>query len=274
MKKILEKVVSIAVLVVGLIFITLLLVVIFGSIEGEELNNQLVQVLVISLSVIFGVLGAIMIISAFNDGERLNSILIFKDKESATKAAVPVVKSLVKTASNRVEEAKVNKVVLLGDDNNNVKLVVYIKIKSDDTEDVIKRVRAEIMATCYKVLEYQFSTVDFRITKVKSNYTPSQSEIDAQLELLQKNQLQLSTSDEEVEQTDKETILVEETLDNVAPSEQENQQLTDVDQVENDTKLEKEKPTAVINESKKEEPQSLAVANDAEQKDEENSTEE
>lgn len=274
MKKILEKVVSIAVLVVGLIFITLLLVVIFGSIEGEELNNQLVQVLVISLSVIFGVLGAIMIISAFNDGERLNSILIFKDKESATKAAVPVVKSLVKTASNRVEEAKVNKVVLLGDDNNNVKLVVYIKIKSDDTEDVIKRVRAEIMATCYKVLEYQFSTVDFRITKVKSNYTPSQSEIDAQLELLQKNQLQLSASDEEVEQTDKETILVEETLDNVAPSEQENQQLTDVDQVENDTKLEKEKPTAVINESKKEEPQSLAVANDAEQKDEENSTEE
>ena len=195
MKKILEKVVSIALVVVGLIFITLLLVVIFGSIQGEELNNKLVQVLIISLSIVFAVLGGIMILSSFNDSDRLNSILIFKDKESATKAAVPVVKSLVKTASRRIEEAKVNKVVLLGDDNNNVKLVVYIKIASNDTEAVIKRVRAEIMATCYKVLEYQFSSVDFRITKVKSDYQPTDSEIQAQLALLQREKQTLSTDE-------------------------------------------------------------------------------
>lgn len=224
MKKILEKVVSIALVVVGLIFITLLLVVIFGSIQGEELNNKLVQVLIISLSIVFAVLGGIMILSSFNDSDRLNSILIFKDKESATKAAVPVVKSLVKTASRRIEEAKVNKVVLLGDDNNNVKLVVYIKITSNDTEEVIKRVRAEIMATCYKVLEYQFSSVDFRITKVKSDYQPTDSEIQAQLALLQREKQTLSTDEvaedikaiDEPESTEEVVEEVVETAEDVA----------------------------------------------------------
>lgn len=224
MKKILEKVVSIALVVVGLIFITLLLVVIFGSIQGEELNNKLVQVLIISLSIVFAVLGGIMILSSFNDSDRLNSILIFKDKESATKAAVPVVKSLVKTASRRIEEAKVNKVVLLGDDNNNVKLVVYIKIASNDTEAVIKRVRAEIMATCYKVLEYQFSSVDFRITKVKSDYQPTDSEIQAQLALLQREKQTLSTDEvaedikaiDEPESTEEVVEEVVETAEDVA----------------------------------------------------------
>lgn len=186
MKKILEKIVSVSLTVVGLLFIALLFVIMFGAVSVDELNNQLVKVLVISLSAVFSVLAIIMIFSSFTDHDKLNSILLFKDKESATKASVSVVKKLVKNASKRVEAAKVTKVVLIGDENNNVKLVVYIKVKSNETETVINRVRAEIMATCDKVLEYQFSTVDFKITQVKADYKPTDSEIDAKVAAFQR----------------------------------------------------------------------------------------
>ncbi|HOB64543.1 MAG TPA: hypothetical protein PKH08_05275 [Clostridia bacterium] len=186
MRKILEKIVSIALTVIGLLFIALLLVVMFGAVGVDELDNQVVKALVIALTGVFVVLAAIMIAASFADNDKLNSILLFKDKESATKAAVTVVKSLVKKASKRVEQAKVTKVVLFGDENNNVRLVVYIKIKGNDTEAVINRVRAEIEATCDKVLEYRFAAIDFRITLVKADYKPSDSEIDAKVAAFKK----------------------------------------------------------------------------------------
>lgn len=186
MKKILEKIISVSLMVVGLLFIALLLVVMFGAIGVDELDNQVVKALTIALSVIFAVLAVIMIASAFADRDKLNSILLFKDKESATKATVSVVKSLIKKASKRVEAAKVTKAVLIGDENNNVRLIVYIKVRSNDTEVVINRVRAEIMATCEKVLEYNFASVDFKIVGVKADYKPSDSEIDAKIAAYQK----------------------------------------------------------------------------------------
>ncbi len=178
MKKILEKIVAISLTVIGLLLITLLIVVMLNAIDVKELDNQLVKVLIISLSVVFAVLAGIIIAMSFSDSDRLNSIILFKDKESATKATVSVVKKMVKKAAKRVEEAKVTKVSMYGDENNDVKLAISLKICSDKTEEVIDRVRGEIMATCSKILVYDFSSIDFKVVKLKSDYVPTKDEIE------------------------------------------------------------------------------------------------
>ena len=203
MKKILEKIVAISLTVVGMLLIALLLVVMFNAIDVEEMDNQLVKVLIISLSVVFAVLAGIVIAMSFSDSDRLNSIILFKDKESATKATVSVVKKMVRKASKRVEEAKITKVSMFGDDNNDVKLAVNLKIKSEKTEEIIDRVRGEIMTTCSKILVYKFSSIDFKVVNLKSDYVPSAEEIEKTIaDYRKENEIIKETTTVEVEDED------------------------------------------------------------------------
>lgn len=186
MKKLLERIVAIALTVIGALLIALLLVVMFKAVDVAELDNQVVKILIMSLSVIFAILAALCIGAAFSDNDKLKAVLMFKDKESATKATVGVVKKLAKKAAKNVPNAKVTKVLLFVDDNNNVKLRVSIRVKGNDTENVINRVRAEITSTIAAVLDVEFASVDFKLIGVKTNYKPTDKEIDDKVKEYQK----------------------------------------------------------------------------------------
>jgi hypothetical protein len=178
MKKLLERIVSIALTVIGALLIALLLVVMFKAVDVKELDNQVVKILIMSLSVIFAILAALCIGAAFSDNDKLKAVLMFKDKESATKATVGVVKKLAIKAAKNVPNARVSKVLLLVDDNNNVKLRINLRVKGDDTENVINLVRAQITATIAAVLDVEFASVDFKLVGVKTSYKPDDKEID------------------------------------------------------------------------------------------------
>ncbi|MDR3186675.1 MAG: hypothetical protein LBU04_07785 [Christensenellaceae bacterium] len=218
MKKILEKIVSITLAFIALLFVILMLVVMFKPEYAENMNNALVHVLMIIFAGIFGVLTAINIISAFSDAERINNILLFKGKDSATKASISVVKKIAKVSTAQIEGAKLRKATLYVDENNDVKMKVDLKINDSDVEKIISSVRANLITTFDEVLGFRFKSIDFSVINLKNEtYTPDPDRIKIEKEKFSREQAIIKANeeakrlreeaDELAEEADSETIL-------------------------------------------------------------------
>ncbi len=178
MKKIFEKVVTITLGVISLFFVIMMLVTAFGGLELSDFENSIVRALLICLAVIFAVLTGLAVFAAFQDNEKLSSVVLFKNKESATKATVAVVKRTAKRVVKEIPEAKLTKVQIVADDNGNVRLKVDVKLATDATMEVVTKVRALLIDTFANVFGIEFASIDFRIVKSKNSYVPSAAAVD------------------------------------------------------------------------------------------------
>ena len=184
MKKIFEKVVTITLGVISLFFVIMMLVTAFGGLELNDFDNSIVRALLICLAVIFAVLTGLAVFAAFQDNEKLSSVVLFKNKESATKATVAVVKRTAKRVVKEIPEAKLTKVQIVADDNGNVRLKVDVKLATDATMEVVTKVRALLIDTFANVFGIEFASIDFRIVKSKNSYLPSAAAVDKRVEEL------------------------------------------------------------------------------------------
>ncbi|MFI3229279.1 MAG: hypothetical protein R3Y23_03875 [Bacillota bacterium] len=183
MKKLLEKIVSIALALVSLVFVALIITMVFKPEYVTELNNQLVKAMLVAFCAVFGILTAINIATAFRSVDKLSSVILFKGKSSATRATIGVVKKYVKTAAKNVEGARVTKVVLFVDENNNVKMKADLKITSEkQVIDVVTAVKAHVADTLMGVLGLEFATIDFTTVGVKNKYEPNKEAIAQNIE--------------------------------------------------------------------------------------------
>lgn len=178
MKKIFEKVVTVTLGVISLFFVIMMLVTAFGGLELNDFDNSIVRALLICLAVIFAVLTGLAVFAAFQDNEKLSSVMLFKNKESATKATVAVVKRTAKRVIKDIPEAKLTKVQIVADDNGNVRLKVDLKLSTDATMDVVTKVRATLIDTFANIFGIEFASIDFRIVKSKNSYVPSAAAVD------------------------------------------------------------------------------------------------
>lgn len=178
MKKIFEKVVTITLGVISLFFVIMMLVTAFGGLELSDFDNSIVRALLICLAVIFAVLTGLAVFAAFQDNEKLSSVVLFKNKESATKATVAVVKRTAKRVVKEIPEAKLTKVQIVADENGNVRLKVDVKLATDATMEVVTKVRALLIDTFANVFGIEFASIDFRIVKSKNSYVPSAAAVD------------------------------------------------------------------------------------------------
>ena len=184
MKKIFEKVVTVTLGVISLFFVIMMLVTAFGGLELQDFDNSIVRALLICLAVIFAVLTGLAVFAAFQDNEKLSSVMLFKNKESATKATVAVVKRTAKRVIKDIPEAKLTKVQIVADDNGNVRLKVDLKLSTDATMDVVTKVRATLIDTFANIFGIEFASIDFRIVKSKNSYVPSAAAVDKRVEEL------------------------------------------------------------------------------------------
>ncbi|MDR0751417.1 MAG: hypothetical protein LBF12_02330 [Christensenellaceae bacterium] len=174
MKKILEKIVSVTLAFISLLFVIMMLVVMFNPEYAQNMDNSLVNVLIIIFACIYAILSGINIARAFTDSEKINSILLFKGKDSATKASITVVKKTARGATAQIEGAKLKKAVLYVDENNDVRMKVDLKITDDDVDKIVNCVRANIITTFDEVLGFRFKAIDFNVTNLKNpQYKPS-----------------------------------------------------------------------------------------------------
>ena len=182
MKKVLDKIISITLAVVSLFFVVLMLVTAFGGLEQADLDNNVVKALLITLGVIFALLTALEIAVSFRDDEKLNAVLLYKDRDSSTKATVSVVKKTAKRVAKTIKtEAKVGKVQIVSDDAGNTRLKVDVKILTDRTEETTVRLRAILVESFKKIFGIEFASIDFRVVKSKSAYLPAEEEIKARI---------------------------------------------------------------------------------------------
>lgn len=184
MKKLLEKITSVALAVVSILFIALVWVVMFKPAIAADFDTSLVKAFVIILSSAFLILSGLNIYSSFVDNERLSDVLLFKDRESATKTTVGVVKKTAKRVTKNMEEAKIRKVTLYSDASGNISMNVEIKVKSDRTMDVITNVRALLIETFDEIFGIEFSAINFRVITSKNKFVPNDADVKAKVEAL------------------------------------------------------------------------------------------
>lgn len=202
MKKIFEKVVTITLGVISLFFVIMMLVTAFGGLELSDFDNSIVRALLICLAVIFAVLTGLAVFAAFQDNEKLSSVVLFKNKESATKATVAVVKRTAKRVVKEIPEARLTKVQIVADDNGNVRLKVDVKLATDATMEVVTKVRALLIDTFANVFGIEFASIDFRIVKSKNSYVPSAAAVDKRVAEL-KATVEINKPEEDVAETAK-----------------------------------------------------------------------
>ncbi|HQC55325.1 MAG TPA: hypothetical protein PKX91_06355 [Clostridia bacterium] len=216
MKKIMEKIISVALAVVSLFFVILILVTMYGGIEMESLSDPLVRALIFIMFGAFVLLSVFNIWTTFIDDEKLSDVLLFKDRESATKATVGVVKKTAKRVCKNVEEAKIRKVILHSDASGNISMNIEIKIKSDETLDVVTKVRALIIQTFDEVFGIEFASINFKVIKSKNTYVPTDKDVDTKVQELKasvktnklpENKVQTSTVTGNIPADDKEEVI-------------------------------------------------------------------
>lgn len=184
MKKIFDKVITITLGVISLFFVILMLITAFGGLETADFDNEIVKALLITLGIIFAVLTGLNVWVAFQDNEKLSSILLFKDKESATKATVGVVKKTARRVTKKIEEARIGKIQIFADENGNARLKVDVKLATDATMDTVTKLRAILIDTFKNIFGIEFAAIDFRVVKSKNAYEPADADVQARMEQL------------------------------------------------------------------------------------------
>ena len=184
MKKIFDKVITVTLGVISLFFVILMLITAFGGLETADFDNEIVKALLITLGIIFAVLTGLNVWIAFQDNEKLSSILLFKDKESATKATVGVVKKTARRVTKKIEEAKIDKIQIFADENGNARLKVDVKLATDATMDTVTKLRAILIDTFRNIFGIEFAAIDFRVVKSKNAYEPADADVKARMEQL------------------------------------------------------------------------------------------
>lgn len=188
MKKVFDKIISVTLGVVSLFFVLLMLVTAFGGLQQVDLDNNVVKALLITLAVIFALLTAFQVAISFRDDEKLNAVLLYKDKEASAKATVAVVKKTAKRVAKVMKaEARIGKVQIVSDDAGNTRLKVDVKILTDRTEETSIKLRAILVESFKKIFGIEFSSIDFRIVKSKSTYVPGEAEVAARISELKAN---------------------------------------------------------------------------------------
>ena len=179
MKKVAEKIISITLGAISLLFVVLSLVAVFGAVQTADFDNKVVHALIIILTVVFATLTGINIYLSFLENDKLRAVMLRKDGGSSTKATVAAVKSTIRRAVKPESRGKVKKVQLLVDDNGTVRLRIEVKIKADNTQEVIDKMRALIEETFRAVMNIEFQTIDFKIVNLKHGYRPDEKAVEA-----------------------------------------------------------------------------------------------
>ncbi|MCL2771088.1 MAG: hypothetical protein FWD89_02125 [Firmicutes bacterium] len=179
MKKILEKIISVSLACVSLIFVVFLLVMIFNTNAAAEADNKVVHSLFIVFTLVFIALTAINIRAAFSDEERINQVLLYKTTGSSKKASVGVVRRLAKRAVKDIAGAKVRHVHLYVDENHEVTFRASVKVVTDQNSTekgkaviILEKVNAAIAIACQEVLGLEFKEIELKLVSAKSDYKP------------------------------------------------------------------------------------------------------
>ncbi|MBQ7307091.1 MAG: hypothetical protein IJW82_01015 [Clostridia bacterium] len=267
MKNLLIKIIQITQVVLSAIFVIMLMATILGLIPVETLDGKVVcdpylKILLSIMGIVYVVLSVMLVMNAVNNANKLKYVKINGNKDTVSSINVGVIKSFcVKKSKLLNKSIRVSKVSVYSNELNNVVLNILISAKTDDINHTTEKFRKILIDTFKTVLGIEFSSINFKVKKIKSGYEPNVDEIEDELILIEKENKekeQLATLEVENNTEKVETVIKEDKVETVVNEETkaepkvenkvENIETENQDEVE-ETKLEeKEDENQTLNE--------------------------
>lgn len=172
LKRNLEKIFTTAATILALILIIILLVIAYGGIDANDLDNSLVKGLFITLAIIFGLLATTALVLIFINDDAIKEITLRTNSAQKTRVTVFAVKKMVVKACTSIEGVKC-KGIKLSTSDYGVKLKVKISVKEKDVEQVEAYVRNMITDIFANALGFAFSAIEIEIMKFEPAYKPN-----------------------------------------------------------------------------------------------------
>ncbi len=219
MKKNIEKIFASASVVVALILIMVLLVTAFGGIETEEFQTNLVQGLLVTLSILYLLLSIITIVIMFAQSDAIKEITLRSEQKGAVKVTANVISKMVKKACAGVEGVKCQKIVILVDEYG-VRLKVNIKVVDKDVIEAETYLRTLLEDVFMGEFGFKFHTIEFKIVALTSKYQPDMDAI-AKKAAAQAELLKAESKEESIEEVATEEVAeeIQEVQEEVAQAE-------------------------------------------------------
>lgn len=172
MKQRLGKIFSILNIVVAAIFIVLLLLISFGLFSAADFDNKVVAALLCVLAVLYLGTAAINFMGQFNTNQTIRQVLISTQQSGNVKVTKAVIKKLVSENVRTEEGVTLRGIKILATDHG-LGLLIVLKVDGRNvrqTTDYLKNLLQDVFKN---LLHMQFSSIDFKIVSLKSDYVPN-----------------------------------------------------------------------------------------------------
>ena len=181
MKKNLEKIFTLASVIVAIILIMVLIVTAFGGIKQEDFDNNLVKGLLFTLGLLYLVLSIVAVVLIFINSDVVKDVTLRTDKGGSVKVSAGVITKYVKSACAQVEGVKCKKVALVSDEYG-VRLRVNVKVVDKDVIEVETYLRTLLEDMFLHEFDFSFKSIEFKVTSLVPKYEANKAEIDAEVQ--------------------------------------------------------------------------------------------
>lgn len=175
MKKTIEKVALVAQTVIALIVAIISLLMALGNIptlSTDGTSGKVVLVLVCIFSGLYLAFAIYNLYMAFSDRNVLRYVMLTADNDKSTSASGKVLKKIAVSDSALVEGVKVRRLQVRPDEKMGFKMRVDVDVDSHEVNLALEKYRCLLIDSYINILGLKFSSIDFRIRKVTTNYTP------------------------------------------------------------------------------------------------------
>ncbi|NLZ24965.1 MAG: hypothetical protein GX891_00675 [Clostridiales bacterium] len=186
-KRVFDKIFAIGGALIAVLFITVLLIAVFGGFKNETdiFDNKLLQGLFMSLAVLYVLLMAGNIAYLFSDNDAVRSIILDAEKGGNTKVSSGVIKSLVRKNVATIPGVTCQRVSLILTEYG-VRLKIALKINDREAQregqEICVLIKCLLEDVFENTLGYRFNAIDFKITSLKPQYEPDMDAIEQRAE--------------------------------------------------------------------------------------------
>ena len=193
MKKTIEKVALVAQTVIALIVAIICLLMALGNIptiSTDSSSGKVVLVLVCIFSGLYLAFAIYNLYVAFSDRNVLRYVMLTADNNKSTSASGKVLKKIAVSNSTLVEGIKVRRLQVRPDEKMGFKMRVDLDVDSNEVNMALEKYRCLLIDSYINILGLKFSSIDFRIRKVTTTYTPDVAKAEQQAKTITNNNKQ------------------------------------------------------------------------------------
>ena len=174
MKRIVEKVLLIALICVTFVFALTTILYVTNVIPQQEVSDNSVAVILLSvLAVVYLGLSAWLVYISFSERINVKRILLFYDAESSTRASGKVVDNIVNGCAKQVSNVTIRKTKIRVDEKLGLIATVHVQLAAEDVTEAIPQLRALLVDSFATTLGLKFNAINFEIDKLTNKFVPS-----------------------------------------------------------------------------------------------------